>query len=111
MTPEKLAELEALEAAATPGPDAYNEWYAEDDELAAALRNNARDLFAALREAWRERDEARAEVVRLRAVIRGALTNGHMNTLCWAQNDDECVGRCRLLREALNEEITNGMVE
>jgi len=45
--------------------------------------------------------DALAEVERLREAIRGALTNGHMNALCWAQNDDACVGRCRLLREAL----------
>jgi hypothetical protein len=100
VTPEKLAELEALEAAATVEP-----WEAEDDcdvvadsiqipmtyedgtevepgltysmrvvslpygregtwprhnaALICALRNNARDLFAALREAWRERDGSR----------------------------------------------------
>lgn len=92
MTPEKLAELEALEAAATPGeltargqrieqaglsvaycPESFicgvdgtrsissTEANANAKAL-AALRNNARDLFAALREAWRERDEARAQV-------------------------------------------------
>ncbi len=44
-----------------------------------------------------------AEVGRLRAAIGNALTNGHMNALCWAQNDDECVGRCRVLRDALKE--------
>lgn len=93
MTPEKLAELEKLEAAATPGPweetvayrasfdvaywnacgpsHSSHDWIESgkdcradsaqrDAELHAALRNNARDLFAALREAWRERDEARA---------------------------------------------------
>jgi hypothetical protein len=90
MTPEKLAELEALEAAATPGEWANEaqgvEWrgltvaycpascIADSDgfrdiernhatrnaTFIAALRNNACDLFAALREAWRERDEARA---------------------------------------------------
>ncbi len=84
MTPEKLEELEKLEAAATPG----GRWQASakagiitwgqgacllhngsgagvpkiDLYLIAALRNNARDLFAALREAGRERDEARARL-------------------------------------------------
>jgi len=97
MTPEKLAELEALEAAGTEGPfeavggknhfagvrsttslcavwsnvdpnvsdDTVARWLA-DAKFHAALRNNAFDLFAALREAWRERDEARAEVARLK---------------------------------------------
>jgi len=85
MTPEKLAELEKLEAAATPG-----EWGAvltregvrwvrgnihfiappsmgppEDFFLASRLRNNARDLFASLREAW-------AENKKLKALIRNA---------------------------------------
>lgn len=80
MTPEKLAELEKLEAAATPGrlhlDDAYpgnvlredKQWVVSrydplalaDAELQVTLRNNARDLFAALREAWRERDAALA---------------------------------------------------
>jgi hypothetical protein len=45
MTPEKLAELEKLEAASMGGD--Y-----EDADFKIALRNNARDLFAALREAW-----------------------------------------------------------
>ena len=53
--------------------------------------------------AEKQRDEARAEVERLRTAIGNALTNGHMNALCWATNDDECVGRCRLLRDALKE--------
>ena len=58
---------------------------------------------AAAHQFQKERDEARAEVERLREAINGALTNGHMNALCWAQNDDECVGRCRVLRDALKE--------
>ena len=52
-------------------------------------------------EAEKQRDTLRAEVKQLREAIRGALTNGHMNALCWATTDDECVGRCRLLRKAL----------
>ncbi len=115
MTPEKLAELEKLEAAATP-EDVRVKWdsltlrpavyagvddilctypkYAHataDAKLYAALRNNARDLFAALREAWRkiesleaqldfvnalhdvavkERDLARIEITLLRTELR-----------------------------------------
>jgi hypothetical protein len=102
MTPEKLEELEKLEAAATPGPWETSEdldigasdfqipvtyddgsevmpgytrsmrvvslpygqpdtWPRHNAALICTLRNNARDLFAALREAWRERDEARRD--------------------------------------------------
>lgn len=83
MTPEKLAELEKLEEAATPGPPC-GRWQASakagaitwgkgacllhngsgagvpstDLYLIADLRNNARDLFATLREAWRRQGEA-----------------------------------------------------
>jgi hypothetical protein len=64
MTHEKLDELEKLEAAATPG-----EWV-HSDVISVALRNNARDLFAALREAWRERDEALKDNALLREIMR-----------------------------------------
>lgn len=84
MTEEKLAELEALEATARPG-----EWL---------LRHNARDLFAALREAWRERDEARA------AVDHAYREGGALYAAKIAQHEaeqerDEAVARCEKLRE------------
>lgn len=94
MTPDELTELEALERAATEGPLTVTydgpsrpiimnpqwEWlsfsrledgrwgsYSKEDAdcyLYAALRNAAPRLFAALREAWTERDALRAEVTR-----------------------------------------------
>ena len=85
MTPEQLDEVE-------------NDAVRRDEATAQILM-----LVKALREAWEDRSKARAEIERLREAINGALTNGHMNALCWAQNDDECVGRCRVLRDALKE--------
>jgi hypothetical protein len=64
MTPEKLEELEKLEAAATPG-----EW------RHLMLRADVRDLFASLREAWAEGTRLRAEVVVLEAEIRRTQDN------------------------------------
>jgi len=123
MTPEKLKELEKLEAAATPGPwespqhfwvcdeadtvsidvkpmltDAYDRAL-HTTELLVALRNNARDLFAALREAWRERDEARA---RLRLIEERHQDWGFIHDSLKAdvlslmkERDEACCGRRR----------------
>jgi hypothetical protein len=97
ITPEKLAELEKLEAAATPGEWFAEEWHGSDaggwaargphhvaddgnDEpnsdphqrakadsaLIVTLRHSALDLFAALREAWWETNQALARCEKLR---------------------------------------------
>lgn len=91
MTPERLAELEALANAATPGPwdsipagawtgrvfagehmvakvdtevsDDHN-----DAAFIAASRQAIPDLIAALRDAWAERDALAAQVDRVRAL-------------------------------------------
>ena len=75
MTPERLAEIEARAAVATPGPwvltfqmeDPYDKdgpvklrlEKIEDVQFAAMARTDIPDLIAALRQAWEERDNAR----------------------------------------------------
>lgn len=82
----------------------------EAEQLRGALRSTGHNPktcccpdCCTLRQVTEGRDKAHAEVERLREAIGNALTNGHMNALCWAQNDEECVGRCRLLRDALKK--------
>ena len=62
----------------------------------------ARDAFEEVRA---ERDRLWNENAKLRAAIADALTGGHIQVICWAKNEDECLGRCRALRDALKGNV------